>query len=702
MILVETLEQLQELKEYLKDKDFIAYDTETTGVDKESEIIGFSVAAELEVAYYVILNAWDVALQRLVPVVNKAAAAEVVATLVGKNLIMQNATFDCFMTSNYLKVDLIGSVHTDTLILGHLLNENRSNGLKERGVELYGQDARKEQKLMKESVERNGGVLTKDKYELYKADAKLIGEYGAKDAILTLKLFYNDAPQLLEEGLDGFFYDDESMPLLKGPTYELNTTGVKVDAERLQKLRGELEADCMEAMAYIQKEVTPYVGSKYPGTKPTNTFNISSGTQRSWLLFEVLNNPFHILTKSGRDLCRTLKMPVPYSDKAKRQFIDYLITNQGHVYEEAKMNYKTGKLGRSKKILEPWKYMASGKESLSRYADRYKWVARYLEYAKNHKLLTTYVEGIQKRMKYGIIRPSFLQHGTTSGRYSSKNPNFQNLPRDDKRVKACLVSRPGKVFVGADYAQLEPRVFASFSQDERLMRCFEDGDDFYSVIGMEVFEKYGCSLKKDDEKSFAKQHPGLRTIAKVVGLSATYGTTAFKMATAIGKNATEAQEVIDSYFSKFPNVHKLMLESHEQAKTAGRVTNLFGRPRRMPEALKIKDIYGDSEHGELPYEIRNTLNLAVNHRIQSTGASIMNRAAIAFHKYCKDAQSVDPAWADVKLILQVHDEIVAEAPEHLAEDVVVLMKHAMETSVQLPGVKLLAEPKIGKNLADLK
>lgn len=105
------------------------------------------------------------------------------------------------------------------------------------------------------------------------------------------------------------------------------------------------------------------------------------------------------------------------------------------------------------------------------------------------KLLSTYVEGIEERLQYGIIKPSYLQHGTMTGRYACRNPNFQNLPRDDQRIKQCVTARPGKVFVSADFSQLEPRTFASYSQDPRLMSAFDGTSDFYSVIGVEVYDK---------------------------------------------------------------------------------------------------------------------------------------------------------------------------------------------------------------------
>lgn len=702
LIIIRTLAELQKLEQYLEDKDFVAYDTETTGVEKESEIIGFSICADMEIGYYVVLSYWDVAQQKIISLETKKGAKAFLERLKEKNLIMHNAPFDCWMTFNNYQVELMHSVHTDTLVLGHLLNENRSNGLKELGVALFGEDSRKEQIEMRESVYKNGGVLTKQLYELYKADADLIAKYGAKDAILTLKIFNELIPQLFEEGLDKFFYDDESMPLLRGPTYDMNTTGLRVDPEKLANLKATLQAEIAEAKAFILTEIQPHIKDKYPGTSKAKTFNIGASKQLAWLLFIKLENEFGTLTDSGKVVCKFLDLQLPYSPGAKREFIRVCQENLGRVYEDAKLNPKTGKMGRPKKIGEPWHYLSVGKATLAKIAPRYKWVQKLLEYAKNTKLLSTYVEGIQSRMKYNVIRPSFLQHGTTSGRYSCKNPNFQNLPRDDKRVKSCIISRQGKVFVGADYSQLEPRVFASVSQDETLMACFAKGEDFYSVVGAPVYDKNGYSLYKNEENSFAKKFPKLRDNSKIIALATPYGRTAMQQANTMGISVEESRMLIDKYFEAYPKVELMMLESHEMAKKNGVVYNLFGRPRRIPEAKKIKAIFGNTPHAELPYVARTLLNLAMNHRVQSSGASIMNRAAIACWKRRRELTKTDVRWLEVKIILQVHDELILEGPEDLKEQMIEVLKTAMEETVTLPGVELVAEPKAAYNLADLK
>lgn len=696
LIVVETIEGIEELQTYLEDKDIVAFDIETTGLNKDSEIIGFSLCAEEDKAFYVILSKWNKELNKLTYENDeyKRAAADVIIALRSKKLVCHNGIFDCSMVKSFFNISLINSLHTDTLILAHLLNENRRVGLKDLASSMFGEDSTNEQAEMKASVLANGGKLTKTQYELFKADPCLIGKYGAKDALLTYKLFIELVPELYEQGLDKFFYEDESMPLLKGSTYDLNTTGLKVDQKTLTILKKTLEAECLEAKSFIYSEIASHIKEKYPGTNKKNQFNIGASQQLSWLLFKKLELEFGTLTDSGKSVCKELGLKLPYTYTAKRDFISVCENAKGDTHQqEAIVN---GKKIRAKKIKDPWCYIACDKKTLTKLAPKYKWIERLLEYQRKTKILNTYVKGIESRIQYGIIQPSFLQHGTTSGRYSSRNPNFQNLPRDDKRVKACISARPGRCFVGADYSQLEPRVFAYFSGDKRLLRAFEGEDDFYSVIGMEVYDKSDCVPRKEGSPdAFGVKYKKLRDLSKVIALASTYGATAHQLAPTTGKSIEDTQQDIDNYFERFPGVANMMKAAHETAKRDGQVINLFGRPRRMPEAKKINNLYGNVPHGELPYEARNILNLAVNHTIQSTSASIVNRAAIQFHKHCIEL------GLEVKLVAQVHDSLVAECNEKDAELVSDILQICMETTTELEGIKLEAIPRIGKNLAEV-
>lgn len=694
LIVIDSSRDLYSLIPYLEDKEFVAFDIETTGVVKGSEVIGFSISADEDTAFYVILKAWDKYQQTLVDKVGKFDARDVLSCLLEKKLICHNGTFDCSMIEQNFGIRLIDSLHTDTMILAHLLDENRRVGLKELSKQYFGDDSTEEQRLMKESVIANGGKLTKDCYELYKGDPYLIGKYGAQDALLTYKLFIELVPELYDQGLEDFFYTDESMPLLRGPTYDLNTTGLKVDQTELTKLKKQLEAECLEAKDFITSEISDRVKQKYPGTSKKNVFNMGSGPQLAWLLFSNYGLEFTSLTKEGKNVCKAFGLKTPYTPAQKRAFIDTCTMRLGsHYVPEAIVN---GKKTRGKKVKEPWSYLMVDKKALEKLSDRYSWIKRLLEYKRKTKILNTYVEGIESAVQYGIISPSFLQHGTTSGRYSSRNPNFQNLPRDDKRIKSCVVSRPGKVFVGADYSQLEPRVFAFFSGDTKLIEAFSGATDFYSVIGMEVYDKSDCTPHKEGSpNAFGVKYKRLRDLSKVIALASTYGATAHQLAPTTGKSIEDTQQDIDNYFERFPGVAEFMIKSHNIAKTEGEVKNLFGRPRRMPLAKKITKLYGNAPHADLPYGARNMLNLAVNHRIQSTGASIVNRAAIMAHRMYKEAN------IDCKLLLQVHDSMIVECNEADADNVALILQHSMETAVELEGIKLEAIPKIGKNLSEV-
>jgi len=695
LVVIRNIEELYDLLLYLKDKEFVAYDTETTGLTSRDEIIGFSVCASEDEAYYVILSEWNPQTQTVDQVggaLYGETARRIVEGLASKQLIMHNSVFDCYMTESFFKISLMSAVHTDTMILAHLINENRRVGLKELSASMYGESSTQEQAEMKASVLANGGKLTKSDYQMYKANGELLGKYGAKDAWLTYKLFTDLVPQLYEQGLDKFFYEDESMPLLKGPTYQLNTTGIQIDTNRLLSLKKTLEAECLEAKDFIQREIYAQVKTKYPATNQKNTFNIGSNQQLSWLLFGQYELEFNKLTATGKSVCKALGLRPPYTKAAKREFILTCLNNVGKIYQpEAIVN---GKKVRAKVYSEPWKYIEVDKKALEKHSGKYKWIERLLEFKQKEKLLKTYVLGTEKRLYYGVIRPSFLQHGTTSGRYSSRNPNYQNLPRNDQRIKECCVARPGKVFVSADFSQLEPRVFAYYSGDERLMKAFDGTTDFYSVVGIEVTGKYDAlPLKEGHPDAFGVKYKKLRDMAKTIALAVAYGATAFQLAPTTGKTVEETEEDIQEYLERFPGVKKMMLEAHELAKKFGQVTSAFGRPRRIPEAKRITKLYGNVPHSDLPYEARQLLNLACNHRIQSTGASIVNRAAIRFYNDCKKL------GLDARLVSQIHDELVVECNEQDAENVSLLLQNAMETTTALPGIVFEAIPRTSKSLA---
>ena len=680
-------EEVRELVAYLQDKELIAYDSETTGLTDRHQVVGISVCAEESVAYYVVLAYWDIVDKclRYNPLVPEVRG--LLNSLKGKSLIMHNGVFDCMMADSNFQVRLIDSLYADTMILAHLLDENRPVGLKPLAAALYGEDARAEETEMKASVLKNGGTWLATNKEMYKADPQILGKYGAKDAWLTFKLFQDLVPKLVSAGLDKFYFEDESMPLLRGPTYDLNVIGMTVDVQELSKLKAALLAESEECKAFIMRELAPRIKDRW-GTK----FNLNSPSQLSELLFSIYKLEFGSLTKAGKEVCKYLNMRIPYVASQKRLFIAECLQRQGEMMSPPMI--VNGKKKAGKKLGTPWKYIAADKEAIKPLTKRYEWIQRLADYQKKQKLLGTYIKGVEERVQYGIVRSSYLQHGTKTGRLSSQNPNLQNLPRDDQRIKHCYKSRPGKVFVAADFSQLEPRTFASYSQEPKLMAAFDGTSDFYSVVGIDTFEIFDAvPLKAGPENAFGTKYKKLRDVAKAEALAFTYGATPFKVSKITGRTVEETADDRVRYFSKFPGAKQIMLEAHELVKKQGWVENLFGRKRHIPEAKMIGKWYGNVDHEDLPYEARNLLNQACNFRIQSTGASIVNRSIIAFYKMIREK------GIDCQLVSQIHDELVIECSERDAEAVSLLLRHCMENTVILPGVPLEAIPTIKRTLA---
>ncbi len=253
---------INELIEEIKASDLVAFDTETTGLDKDAKIIGASFCTTENHAWYLAIAEWDVINQTLVYFPGmKEAVKEVITHLTGKTLIAHNALYDVQVIENNYKISLVLDIYADTMILAHILDENSPVGLKELGKRYINENAADEAAEVKASVQANGGKVTKTDYEMYKADWRVIAKYGAKDPWMTYMIFMDLLPKLYEEGLDEFFFT-ESMPLLRGPTYEMNKTGLKVDQLALTTLKKTLEAECAEHKEFINSEIHQHIKTK--------------------------------------------------------------------------------------------------------------------------------------------------------------------------------------------------------------------------------------------------------------------------------------------------------------------------------------------------------------------------------------------------------------------------------------------------------
>ena len=291
-----------------------------------------------------------------------------------------------------------------------------------------------------------------------------------------------------------------------------------------------------------------------------------------------------------------------------------------------------------------------------------------LEYRKLTKLSSTFVKGILKHMdKSGRVHTTFIQTGTATGRLSSAEPNLQNLPVSDeisKKIRHAITAPDGYTLVWADYSQVELRILAHLSQDEKLIEAYREGKDIHTETAQRLFK-----VSEVTEE--------LRRVAKTVNFGIIYGMSPHGLSERLRIPVEEAREYIRRYFEEFPGVREYINRTLEEAYTKGFVKTLFGRKRPLPELSSSNQ------------NIRNFgERAAVNATIQGTAADIMKMAMVKLHDELEKLSSY--------MILQVHDEILVEVPEEKAEEVKQLLKETMENVVKL-SVPLTVEVSSGKH-----
>lgn len=300
-----------------------------------------------------------------------------------------------------------------------------------------------------------------------------------------------------------------------------------------------------------------------------------------------------------------------------------------------------------------------------------------LEYRQLTKLKSTYADGLLKVIAPdGRIHSHFQQTVTATGRLSSVDPNLQNIPvRTElgRELRRMFVAESDKVLVDADYSQIELRVLAHIAEDEAMIDAFRQGQDIHAATASKVYGVPVCEVT-----------PQMRSSCKAVNFGIVYGISDFSLAQDIGVSRKEAEIFIQNYLETYPGVHHYMESMKQFAREKGYVQTLFGRRRTIPE-LNSKN-FNLRSFGE---------RAAMNTPIQGTAADIIKIAMLRVWERLKREGS------GARLILQVHDELILEAPKTEAEQVAVLLREEMEHAVALK-VPLLAEAKIGHSWYETK
>ncbi len=304
-------------------------------------------------------------------------------------------------------------------------------------------------------------------------------------------------------------------------------------------------------------------------------------------------------------------------------------------------------------------------------------VAKILEYRTLAKLKSTYCDGLLKVIcDDGRIRSTLNQTETRTGRISSTEPNLQNIPvRSElgREMRKFFKAKDGCVLVDADYSQIELRVLAHMANDKNMIDAFNNGDDIHAITASQVFNMPLMMVT-----------PLMRSRAKAVNFGIVYGIGAFSLAKDIGVSRAEADSYIKGYLAHFSGVQKYMHNVVEKAKEQGFVETAFARRRYLPELSSSNAMM--RAFGE---------RVALNMPIQGTAADIIKIAMIRVWECLKEQ------CLNARLIMQVHDELIVEAPENEAKAVAGIVKREMENAVKMR-VNMQADVGIGKTWYESK
>src|SRR5579884_1284733 len=404
-------------------------------------------------------------------------------------------------------------------------------------------------------------------------------------------------------------YETIDLPL-SAVLARMERTGIRIETEQLGMLGERMDAD----LARLSEEIYGLAG------KP---FNINSPQQLGKVLFE------------------DLELPAPV------------------------------KYGKGKTI-------STAADVLEALAPEHPIAARVLNYRQVSKLKGTYVDALPALIdaRTGRLHTTYNQIGAATGRLSSSNPNLQNIPirtEIGREIRAAFVPEPGWKLIAADYSQIELRLLAHMSHDERLLAAFRSGEDIHTRTAAEVFHVLPELVT-----------PDMRRSAKAVNFGIVYGQTAFGLATSLGIDRKEADLYIRRYFELYSGVRKFIDETIAHVRQCGYALTLFGRRRPIPDMnSRNPNARGFAER------------TAVNTPLQGTAADLIKLAMINIDRILTEQNLA------ARMLLQVHDELLFEAPPEEAERVAALVKREME-QVHALDVPLVVDVGIGENWRDAK
>lgn len=627
----------------LEDAERLSFDTETTSTDPmHAELVGVSLAKREKRAVYVPTPLPDgtpteTAVDRL-----RAALEDAALPKVGHNV-----KYDLIVMKRH-GVDVRGPVF-DTMIAHYLLNPEASHKLDD--VSSFHLNYRPQP--ITDLIGTGKNALT-----MRDVPVEDVGPYACEDADIALRLVPVLTEELLkmDEGEGRLLQIAEAIEFPLVPVLaDMEMAGVKVSERVLSDIRQGLDVQLAELETQI------YEAAGRP-------FGIGSTKQLAEVLF---NNP---PTEEERAAAAQWDQDVRDAEagavegdpdakpKTKKQLAEEAPTFGVGLKPIGKT--KTGRPKTDEKVL-------------AELAQDHALPALVLDWRKVSKLKSTYVDKLPELIHpdTGRVHTDFNQAVTATGRLSSSNPNLQNIPiRTDlgKEIRRAFVAEPGHKLLAADYAQIELRIIAHMSGDEGLVEAFASERDIHTATAATVFGVDYDAVTRDQ-----------RDKVKQVNYGIPYGISAFGLAQRLRIGNKEAQELIDQYQASYPRVIEFLAGLLGEARRRGYVETLLGRRRYVPQISSRNP--NDRAYAE---------RIAVNMPIQGTQADMIKKAMVAIHGRLRDE------GMGSRMILQVHDELVFEAPDGEVETLTALVKEEMRGALPLGDVPIVVEVGVADNWLD--
>ena len=765
---VQDSETLKLMFQHIQESDTIAVDTETSGLNpRKNKIVGWSLSGDEGIGFYIPTLVWnfdkgELEVQTIDGTSSETISKNLLKALKGKKLVFHNASFDVQFIKNYFDIDLLPDVWVDTGLLVHTVYEEGAFGFGNpfglKSIAIMNQEAlglnveeaaNQEQLELKESIKANGGSVTKESFEIYKADLEILSKYASADTDLTLRICNLYLEKLKEEGLWDFFFEEEVMPIYREVTVPMEAYGVDLDVDLLEKVHDEIVEDQKKNKEIVMKSLIdiPEVKEWIVATAMTN-YPVSHKGNWAQNLIQRYSIALPKSEKTGKYSLtqKNIEAYEPSNEKeeAVKQFLltgdESLITeverarismsmwkeSNGGDYINIQSKKHLGEIVFGYMGIEPKVKGANTKSGRDKFdmdmvkelAKEYPWAENLRIYNKLLKIKSTYVDRFRDRQEDGRYYFYFKQNGTVSGRYGS---DAQQLPKPLEEgedapvimkyvniVRAFLTAGKGRKVIDADYESLEPHCFASVSGDENLREIFRKGWDFYSTVAIKTEKLEGVSADKKADNYLKKLDPVKRNKAKAYSLGIAYGMEAYALKMTLGVDQKTAEQLIKGYLDGFPQLAEWRDRSRQHVKDNGFIENYVGRVRHLPRVQKFYSKFGDrlmdwrfrreleGKYGKDQVikayrDYRNGLNNCLNFQLQSLAAAVVNRAALVINRKAKEM------GIDACVQAQVHDQLIINVREDQAEVFAPIVQEIMESTTQLPGVTLKAPPEIADN-----